>query len=260
MGSKYFLTNANTFTTTATPNSNITYIANVVSANGCTDSDTMSIQVFFDPPSPVLDDTTLICNGGSSSVNITGGTSYFWYPSNNLIGQNNTNVILSPPTEQYYYCDVTNSCGTTSDSIWVEIIIPQILAGNDTIVCPNNTASVWASGAESYVWSPSPISSNKDGSQAIVQNQTTTNYMVIGTDIFGCKDTAYVLISTFPQPFVIAGSDVYALIGEPINLAATSSGQGSFYGHPQLNLPVPLAKIRVLTPPKTQHIQYILPT
>jgi gliding motility-associated-like protein len=227
-----FLTNVNTFTTTATPNSNITYIANVVSANGCTDSDTMSIQVFFDSPSPVLDDTTLICNGGSSSVNISGGTSYFWYPTNNLIGQNNTNVILSPPTEQYYYCDVTNSCGTTTDSIWVEIIIPQILAGNDTIVCPNYPAAVNASGAASYVWSPSPISSNADGSQAIVQNQTTTNYMVIGTDIFGCKDTAYVLISTFPQPFVFAGSDVYALIGEPINLAATSSGQGTFLWTP----------------------------
>ena len=192
----------------------------------------MSIQVFFDSPSPVLDDTTLICNGESSSVNISGGTSYFWYPSNNLIGQNNTNVILSPPTEQYYYCDVTNSCGTTTDSIWVEIIISQILAGNDTIVCPNNTAAVNASGAASYVWSPSPISSNADGSQAIVQNQTSTNYMVIGTDIFGCKDTAYVLISTFPQPFVFAGSDVYALIGEPINLAATSSGQGTFLWTP----------------------------
>ena len=221
-----FLTNTNTFTTTATPTSTITYFANVISSNGCTADDSMTIQVFIDPPIPVLDDTTSICSGATSTVSVSGGSSYFWYPPNDLIGQNNTTVLLSPPTEQYYYCDVTNSCGTTTDSIWVEIIIPQILAGNDTIVCPNNPASVNASGATSYVWSPSPISSNSNGSQAIVQNQTTTNYMVIGTDIFGCKDTAYVLVSTFPQPYVFAGSDIYALIGEPINLSATSSGLG----------------------------------
>jgi gliding motility-associated-like protein len=227
-----FLTNTNTFTTTATPNTAITYFANVISQNGCTASDSITIQVFFNPPIPVLDDTTLICIGASSLVNISGGTSYFWYPATNLIGQNTSSVQLSPSTEQYYYCDVTNSCGTKTDSIWVEIIIPQILAGNDTIVCPNYPAAVYANGATSYVWSPSPISSNSNGSQAIVQNQTTTNYMVIGTDNYGCKDTAYVLISTFPQPFVFAGANVYALIGEPINLDATSSGQGAFLWSP----------------------------
>jgi gliding motility-associated-like protein len=228
-----FLTNTNTFTTTATPTNTITYTATVTSANGCTASDSLNIQVFFNPPIPVLDDTLTICYGGSGTAFISGGTSYLWYPSNNLIGQTNQTVELSPLTEQYYYCDVTNSCGTESDSIWVNIITPQIFAGNDTIVCPGSPAAVWASGASYYVWSPSPVSTANNGAFAVVQTQVNTNFMVIGTDSNGCQDTAYVMISVFPPPFINAGIDVYALVGETIQFNALTSGPGNILWTPQ---------------------------
>ncbi len=228
-----FLSSTNTFTTTATPTTTTTYTATVTSANGCTASDSMQIQVFFNPPSPVLDDTLSICYGGSGSAFISGGTSYFWYPNNNLIGQTNQTVELSPTSEQYYYCDVTNSCGTESDSIWVHIITPQIFAGNDTIVCPGAPAAVWASGASYYVWSPHPVSTSNNGAFAVVQNQTNTNYTVIGTDSNGCQDTADVMISVFPPPFINAGLDVYALVGETIQFNATTSGPGNILWTPQ---------------------------
>jgi gliding motility-associated-like protein len=228
-----FLSNTNTFTTTATPTNTITYTATVTSANGCTAADSVNIQVFFNPPQPVLDDTLTICYGGSGSAFVSGGTSYFWYPNNNLIGQTNQTAELSPTIEQYYYCDVTNSCGTESDSIWVNIITPQILAGNDTIVCPGSPAAVWASGAAYYVWSPSPVSTANNGAFAIVQTQVNTNFMVIGTDSNGCQDTANVMISVYPPPFINAGLDVYALVGEIIQFNATTSGPGSILWTPQ---------------------------
>jgi gliding motility-associated-like protein len=228
-----FLTSTSTFNTTATPTSTTTYTATVTSANGCTASDSINIQVFFNPPLPVLDDTLTICYGGTGSAFISGGTSYFWYPTNNLIGQTNQTVQLSPLIEQYYYCDVTNSCGTESDSIWVNIITPQIFAGNDTIVCPGAPAAVWASGASYYVWSPSPVSTANNGAFAVVQNQINTNYTVIGTDSNGCQDTADVLISVFPPPHINAGLDVYALVGETIQFNAITSGPGNILWTPQ---------------------------
>ncbi|MFM6933918.1 MAG: PKD domain-containing protein [Flavobacteriales bacterium] len=228
-----FLSNTTSFNTTSTPTSSITYTATVTSANGCTATDSMHIQVFFNPPDPVLDDTLSICFGGSGSAFISGGTSYFWYPTNNLIGQTNQTVELSPSSEQYYYCDVTNSCGTESDSIWVHIITPHIIAGNDTIVCPGAPASVWASGASYYDWSPHPVSTANNGAFAVVQNQTNTNYMVIGTDVNGCQDTANVQINVFPPPHINAGVDVYALVGESIQFNAITSGPGSILWTPQ---------------------------
>lgn len=228
-----FLSSTNTFTTTATPTTTTTYTATVTSANGCTASDSVNIQVFFNPPSPVLDDTLSICFGGSGSAFISGGTSYFWYPNNNLIGQTNQTVELSPTSEQYYYCDVTNSCGTESDSIWVRIITPQIYAGNDTIVCPGAPAAVWASGASYYVWSPHPVSTANNGAFAVVQTQTNTNFTVIGTDSNGCQDTANVQINVYPPPHINAGLDVYALVGETIQFNATTSGPGSILWTPQ---------------------------
>lgn len=228
-----FLSSTNTFTTTASPTSSTTYTATVTSANGCTASDSIEIQVFFNPPTPILDDTLTICYGGSGTAFISGGTSYLWYPTNNLIGQTNQTVELSPIVEQYYYCDVTNSCGTESDSIWVDIITPQIYAGNDTIVCPGAPAGVWASGASYYVWSPQPISTANNGAFALVQAQTNTNFTVIGTDANGCQDTADVMISVFPPPFIDAGIDVYALVGETIQFNATTSGPGNILWTPQ---------------------------
>jgi gliding motility-associated-like protein len=228
-----FLSNPSSFTTTATPTSTIMYTATVTSANGCTASDSMQVQVFINPPIPILADTLTICYGSSGSTTISGGNGYFWYPNNNLIGQTSQTVVLSPTTEQYYYCDVSNSCGTVTDSIWVDIITPQIYAGNDTIVCPGRPAAVWASGAAYYEWFPQPNTTSNDGAFAVVQSQINTNYIVIGTDANGCQDTADVLVNVFPPPFINAGVDVYALMGETVQFNAITSGPGNILWTPQ---------------------------
>lgn len=228
-----FLSNTTSSTTTSTPTSTITYTATITSPNGCIASDSVQVVVFTNPPIPILQDTLTICYGTSGTAFISGGNSYFWYPSTNLIGQTNQTVELSPLTEQYYYCDVTNSCGMVTDSIWVDIITPQIFAGNDTTVCPGKPAAVWASGASYYEWFPQPVSTANNGAFALVQAQVNTNFMVIGTDSFGCQDTADVMISIFPPPFINAGVDVYALMGETIQFNATTSGPGNILWTPQ---------------------------
>jgi hypothetical protein len=62
-----------------------------------------------------------------------------------------------------------------------------------------------------------------NGAFAVVQTQTNTNFMVIGTDSNGCQDTANVMVSVFPPPYINAGLDVYAFVGETIQFNATTS-------------------------------------
>lgn len=232
----------------ATPQNNITYTATVTSSNGCTAQDSMSIFVFNNPPVPQLIDSVALCYGTSMPLTASGGTSFFWYPSNNLIGANNQTVQINPLQPQYYFVDVTNSCGTETDSVWVSILTAQIWAGNDTIVCPGRPANLWASGALYYEWSPSANGSSANGAQVSVLPPFNTTYMVIGTDAQGCQDSAYVQVNLFQPAFVSAGPDIFAVQGDVIQLTADPSGPGAFLWSPPDEVSCPTCQSTVVTP------------
>ena len=214
------------------PQNSITYTATAISSNGCMAQDSISITVFNNPPLPQLIDSVTLCYGTSMPLTAAGGNSYFWYPSNNLIGANNATVQISPLQDQYYFVDVTNSCGTDTDSVWVSILTAQIWAGNDTIVCPGRPANLWASGALYYEWSPSANGSSANGAQVSVLPPFNTTYLVIGTDAQGCQDSAYVQVNLFQPAFVSAGPDIFAIQGDVIQLTADPSGPGAFLWTP----------------------------
>jgi gliding motility-associated-like protein len=52
--------------------------------------------------------------------------------------------------------------------------------------------------------------------------------MVIGTDQFFCRDTAFINIELYPTHQVYAGGDVVTAIGIPVQLSATSGSVGSY--------------------------------
>jgi gliding motility-associated-like protein len=232
----------------ATPQNNITYTATVTSGIGCTAQDSINITVFNNPPQPQLIDSVNLCYGTSMPLTAAGGTSYFWYPSNNLVGANNQTVQINPLQGQYYFVDVTNSCGTETDSVWVSILTANITAGNDTIVCPGRPANLWASGALYYEWSPSANGSSANGAQVSVLPPFNTTYMVVGTDAQGCQDSAYVQVSLFQPAFVSAGSDIFAVQGDIIQLTADPSGPGAFLWSPPDEVSCPTCQSTVVTP------------
>ena len=64
------------------------------------------------------------------------------------------------------YVDLTNTCGTVTDSIQITVldINPSIV--DDTTICPGGFASLWASGGDTYVWSPAESLTNSSGDNA----------------------------------------------------------------------------------------------
>ena len=227
------LNNPLSFTPLATPDTNTTYVATVVSPNNCIYIDTVTIGVNYNPPTPVLADTAGFCVGTQLQVFISGGDTYEWYPDDGFINPTTGPLITANPIiDSWYYCDVTNACGTTTDSIFIMIIDPQITAGNDTIVCPGEIANLWANGANFYQWTPSSKVIFASGNVAEVQTSTPTNFMVIGTDLIGCKDTAYVQVDVYPHPSIQASSDVIAFYGDQVQLTVTSQTNGVFTWSP----------------------------
>ena len=227
-----FLNNNLIFNPISTPDTSTTYVATLTSIDGCVLSDTMNINVYYNPPTSTLLDSLQLCQGTGANITISGATSYFWYPNNNINPTNTSSVFINPISNQYYYCDLTNVCGTITDSIYINIVSASIFAGNDTIICPGEEAYLWANGALSYQWSPLQYVLAASGNNAIVMPTQSTQFQVIGTDANGCKDTAQVEVVLHPQPFIQISPSVQAFYGDVIQLSAIANQPGTYVWSP----------------------------
>lgn len=237
-GVSYSWTPANTLSNAAisnpiaTPTQSTLYQLEIVTADGCEINDSVSVTVYFTPPLPVIPDVLPLCKGASIDILVSGADTYMWSPNyqiNTLVG---SQVTVNPPNDFTYYCDFVNACGTIRDSVRIDVVEASIFAGNDTIICPGETATLWASGGVSYNWSPSSSLNSAVTSQVVATPTNPTYYSVIGIDQTGCPDTAQVYVDLFPQPFIQTSPDVYAMYGDEIQLSANSTTTGPFIWSP----------------------------
>ena len=216
----------------STPLIDISYTVAITTNNGCVLSDSVTIGVFYTPPVPIMPDVLQMCQGASIEITVGGAQTYFWYPNTDINFIDTNVVTVNPPADFTYYCDFTNACGSKIDSVLIEVITSNIYAGTDTIICPGETTPIWAQGGVSYVWSPSQSLSAANTSLVYATPTDPTIYYVIGTDQYGCTDTASVFVDLYPQPFIQTNSDVYAFLGDLVPLSATSSTSGPYEWYP----------------------------
>lgn len=227
------LNNPNIQNPIATPTNTTEYHVTITSVEGCIKEDSVLVQVFFTPPIPIIPDTVKMCENGQVIINVSGADQYEWSPNLNINTVNGPIVTVSPTTEMYYYCDFINACATIKDSVYIDIVKAEIIAGNDTSICIGETATLWGEGAVQYIWSPTnSILGNSMDDTITVQPNVNTNYLLVGTDENGCRDSAYVSVIIFPIPFIQANPDVYAFYGEEIILTATSTTNGTYIWSP----------------------------
>jgi len=227
-----YLDNPNSTNPISTPANTITYTVTGTTVDGCELNEQVLVTVVFNFPDPVIPDTLTYCEGLSGQVTVSGADTYVWSPPTNITPLTGPNVTISSPTEQYYYCVFSNVCGSELDSIYINIENATVNAGNDTIVCPGEPAYMYATGGVTYSWNPvvSPITSTYSNVSAIAPVPTT--YIVTGSDVNGCLDTAKVFVDLYPQPFIQTVPDVYAFVGEAVQLSATSTTPGPYVWSP----------------------------
>ncbi len=224
-------------TPVSTPDETITYNVEITTPNGCVLNEDVTISVYFELPSPLLEDTAALCFGASIPITATGTSiqTYNWYPTTFITPLNTASVTVDPPNGTWYYCDFGNACGFVTDSIFIDVKTPLIQAGNDTIICPNETARLWSIGGESYTWSPNSFEFITNDSIIVFPNSPTI-YIVQGTDQFGCIGQDSVFVDLFPLPIVDAGLNVYAFYGDEVLLTATSPQSGTYIWTPSESL------------------------
>lgn len=217
---------------TTTPDQAITYNVEITSPNGCVSNESVTVNVFYDPPQPVIPDSVYVCEGTSTSITVSGADNYFWTPNININTQNGATVLITPQSPMYYYCEFSNACGFATDSVFVDVVNAQVYAYNDTILCPGEGAQLYATGAVSYNWSPTSSLSSSNTSTVFATPNSPTTYTVSGIDENGCYGEATVFVDLYPQPFIQTNGTVYAIQGDMVQLTSNTSTNGQVTWYP----------------------------
>lgn len=70
------------------------------------------------------------------------------------------------------------------------------------VICSNSGITITASGADSYLWSPSSGLNTNSGATVFANPLSSTIYTVTGTNTFGCSATVTIPVTLYNQPVV----------------------------------------------------------
>ncbi|MFM8484886.1 MAG: choice-of-anchor I domain-containing protein, partial [Bacteroidota bacterium] len=188
--------------------------------------------------SGLLNNDGITCSGALVTIAATGGTSYQW--SN---GSNNAVISVSPVSTTTYTVTATNAAGCTATSS-VTITVNPLPAPtvsvsetsgatpNDGIICSGATASLTATGGNSYLWSTGATTATISVTPA-----ATTTYTVTVTNANNCSATATRVITVNPLPttFAVTGGGGYCIGTDPGTKVGLSGSQSGISYQLQLN-------------------------
>jgi hypothetical protein len=106
-----------------------------------------------------------------------------------------------------------------------------IKISSDTGYCVGGSTTLFASGGESYSWSPTTGLSSNSAPNPFVYASTTTTYTVTISSSSGCTQTATVTVSVNPLPKIIANvSSNTICLGNSVTLSGTGAVNYSWTG------------------------------
>lgn len=159
-------------TSSITENPNTTTIYTVTGSNGtCTNSATGSISVTTTPT--LVANSTTICTGQTATLTASGATSYNWNPGN----VSGSTFTITPSSNTTIAVIGANGTCTTAATVSVTIGTGISIAVNNPTICAGQTASLTASGANSYTWNSGAITNTLN-----VTPTSTTIYTISGSN------------------------------------------------------------------------------
>jgi gliding motility-associated-like protein len=163
------------------------YSVTVTSAQGCSASGSVNIVVnaALNLNITAIANPSAICIGQSATLTASGATNYTW---SNGLGTGATQNVSPSSTTIYNVTatDATTGCSAVANTSVTVNPLPNItINASETTLCEAGSATLTASGADSYIWS-----TNETSAVINVSPTTTTIYTVTGTDANGCSSTA----------------------------------------------------------------------
>lgn len=233
----------------------------VSDSNGCYASDTgyfQAITYVFEPQ--VYPPTDTLCPGDTVQLQADGAFFFNWTPAQNLDNPILPNPIAVIDSTTHFYVDIANLCGFETLDFTVYVHPDPVSTSNDTLLCLGESAELWAAGGTDYFWEP-PLSLNLTNNDTVIATpDTTTEYTVHVSTIYGCVQEEYINVEVtpdIPQPQLL--DTVYVCENESIELFAAGSYEYSWSPSSGLSNTDSSAVISTLTNDQMYVVEFINP-
>jgi gliding motility-associated-like protein len=223
-----------------------------VSALGCpTDSVSRTIDVRPAGALAVTPASSIICQGASTTLTASGGTTYSW-TSNTGQTFSGATITVSPTATTTYTVSSSDGVCTTTRTVTVTVNIQAVAnAGPNAVTCSGVGTTLGSAGLMGYTyqWAPATGLSSATTAQPtfLLTNTSTTpqtyTYVVTATTAAGCiaRDTVAVLVN--PAAVAQAGADRVFCSGSVASLGNTAGivAGNTYAWSPAVGLSTPTA-------------------
>ena len=190
-------TGANTASIAATPTVNSTYSVIVSNGTGCLK--TSSVNVVVNTASVAITGNTLACANVTTALTASGANTYAW-----STGSTNSSISVSPIATSIYSVTATSVSGCTATAVKTISVnpIPFInVVSSNLSLCNGTTATLTASGANTYTWNTSATTNT-----IVISPTVNATYSVQGSNLFGCVNSTVMTQSVIPSPTISVNS------------------------------------------------------
>ena len=204
---------------------NLTYSVITKSATGCTtNSDTIRVTV-IPTPTLLVNTPPAICAGSSTTLTATGSLTYTWSPATGL-SSTTTSIVVANPVNTITYT-VSGNCSSTYTVLVLVNPLPIVGVTPASTVCVGSStgpATLIATGATTYSWTPATGLSATSGSMVTANPSIPMLYTVTGTDANNCHSQAVSIVATSTlQASFIPTPDAG---NAPLNVQFTNTSNG----------------------------------
>lgn len=201
---------------TVAPDITTTYSVTGYDTNGCATTMQKTVYVENQPSVQILGDRT-ICQGLSSVLTATGGTSYAW-----STGSTSTSIAVFPNMTTSYTVTAYSSfgCSATATAVVTVNVLPSIYFSGNTSFCQGQSTTISASGGNSYLWNTG-VNSNS------ISVSTPGVYRVTVTNSLNCSRSDSILVTMWENPTITV--DGTSLICQGTATQLMASGASAYH-------------------------------
>lgn len=185
--------------------------------------DTIEIEIDVLPEPKLSVPTSLsTCPNVPIQLHASGAASYRWSPSHGLSDPNIADPIATIASTSTYTVVGTSADGC-KDTAVVTVAVSKLTGGPDATICPGGSATLHASGADMYHWSPENLVDNPSSASPVAKPTQTTEFVVTMTK-GSCVVTDTVVVYVEPTFTIIIDGPAEACTGQQITVRATGGG------------------------------------